>query len=130
MKIDYNSYYINQAKKNSNQLGFGIPVAKNNSVLDNLNKIFNKSDHQEIVSSINTTNPRKRRAVRSMSTNRGGQRKKSKRSIKRSGLKKKSKKNIKKSVKRQISISRDKKVKKSSAKKNIKSKSRPTDIFH
>src|SRR5882757_1933139 len=99
MKIDYNSYYINQAKKNSNQLGFGIPVAKNNSVLDNLNKIFNKSDHQEIVSSINTTNPRKRQAVRSVSAKSGGQRKKSKRSINLSGLKKKSKKNIKKSVK-------------------------------
>src|SRR5882757_7690492 len=130
MKIDYNSYYINKAKKNSNQLGFGIPIAKNNSVLDNLNNIFNNSEHQEIVSSINTTSPRKRRVVRSMSAKRGGQRKKSKRSIKNSVLKKKSKKNIKKGVKRHISISRDKKVKKSSAKKNNSSKLRPTDIFN
>src|SRR5882757_6878888 len=96
MKIDYNSYYINQAKKNSNQLGFGIPVAKNNSVLDNLNNIFNNSDHQEIVSSINTNNPRKRRVVRSMSAKKGGQKKKSKRRKKRSELKRNQRKILKK----------------------------------
>ena|SRR5882757_5247390 len=117
MTFDYSSYYISQAKKNSNQFGFGIPVVKkNNLILDNLNNIFNNRDNQKIVPSINTSNQRKRRSVKSISAKSGGQRKKPK-------------KILNKQVKKNKPFSKSKKVKKCRSKKINNSKSYSSDIF-
>ena len=114
---DYNSYYTDQAKKNFNQIGFGISThVRNNSVLNNLKNIFKESNHPGITSSNNTSISRKRRSSRPV-VKRGGQRKKPKRTIK-------------KSVKSIKSISRVKKAKKTRPNKIKNTELIERDIFN
>lgn len=113
---DYNSYYIDQAKNNSNQIGFGIPAqGKNNSNFNQFKKLFDESD-QIITSSINKSKLKKSHSNKSKSGKRGGQ-------------KKKPKKTLNRSVKRIKSIRRVVKVKKRRSKKVKKINSYPKDIF-
>ena len=114
---DYNSYYLDQAKNNSNQVGFGIPAqAKDNSNFHHLKNLFDTSE-KIITSSIDKSKLRKSHSNKSKSGKRGGQ-------------KKKPKKTLNRSVKRIKTIRRVEKVKKRRSKKVKKLNSYPKDIFN
>ena len=116
-RCDYNSYYIDQAKNNSNQVGLGIPSqGKDISNFNQLKKLFNPSE-QIITSSINKSNSRKRHSSKSKSGRRGGQQKKPKKAPNTS-------------VKRIKSIRSVEKVKKRRPKKVKKLNYNPKDIFN